>query len=235
MENKEKNDKIKFSYLIELGMHFQEEPSTDNDIKLQQVMTQLIIAKYLPLYKKETIALKIFTEILVNDSDAVQSAIIITKGLIIYGLLNYIINLDLDIAFNEITEGMIDMLYELGIVDHIIQYCKEDYKRLQYFIDHVVNFYNVNKMLQVPAMISAEKIEEFTQSVGKLKEGLSNNNIEFLKDLIQEGDPLWDIFKDAVTDKVLRDNIDKELNQLQKSEIKDKQSEEENKLFDNKG
>ena len=59
--------------------------------------------------------------------------------LILYGLLGYT-TIENDLQMAALSSAIVDILYECGFVDKILNFCKKDYDRLCTMADRAVNF-----------------------------------------------------------------------------------------------
>ena len=100
---------------------------------------------------------------------------------------------------------LVDLLYETGIIDKILEFCEKDYNRIDRMLDRAINFSNIDRIVQVPALASEEKLTEVIDTLKNLKNEISPDVLEAIKAISLESAPEWQAFKDTIAEKVYSD------------------------------
>lgn len=217
MENQVK-EKIKLSEILDICLEFKQNPTRENEDKLNKMMMDMKIVTYLPLLKKNWSLVYILNAVDSSDGDPVENAILMYNAKIIYGLFNYVLNFENDIPIHSLTYGIIDILHEVGLVDYILKFCKSDYEVLESLLKDTVNFANINSLSKLGEVFSKNNVEEIANTVRELKSELTVEKLKNLKSLMNSSDPMWKVFKETVADDVMDNIRNKELEEIDKKQ-----------------
>ncbi len=215
-------NKIKLSDLLGTCLEFKQNPTGENEKKIQTLISQFQIATYLPLKQKEIILVIILNNCTTRDLDAVTTEMNLVVAKTIYGVLSYIVNLENDLEFAAFDAGAIDLLFEMEVIDNVLKFCSADYNRLEKMIEETMNFSNLVRLANLANLMAPENIDKFTQTIQDMKTELTPERLDTLKSLASSGSPEWAALKETVVDEVLGRVMDKEFNDIEKENIKRK-------------
>lgn len=223
-------EKIKLSSLLNICLNckYQSE-NQDNFKELQVLMSQMQIRQYLPLTGKELAILSIISN-MEQSSDFMDSEIRLEIGKIIFGLFSYITNFENDINFESLSLGVIDSLYELEVIDHILNFCQKDFDRLEKMLYNTLNFSNIEKIGQISESLSSEKIDEISSAIKDLKEGLTPEMIEAVKAISIDTSPEWKETQNMFKDILSRNLLEKELQTLEEQKKESNNNKEDKRV-----
>lgn len=194
-------EKIKLTELLHKCLEFKKDPTEEKYGEVYNIVDKFQIRTYLPLVNKQ-LATIIIVGCAGEDTDAVEAAINIHVAKTLYGILAYVTNLDIDIEFGAVTLGIVDILYEIGIIDKILEYCNTDYKRLESIYNEAFNFSNAEKIAGVPSLFSEEKLDEVINTLKSLKTDLTPEMLETIKKISTETSPEWQALKESVGEQI---------------------------------
>lgn len=219
-------EKFKLSDILEICVDFKNDPTEENHKRIQNMLSQFEVRQYLPLINKELAVISVLS--CVSDSmDAIDAEMNYVAGKVVFGLMQYVINIEVDLQFGMIPLSIIDALYEFEIVDYILQFCEKDYSRLEKMMDEAINFSNMDRICHVPSLLSDDKLEEFTKSLKEFKEELSPEVLEAVKALSSETSPEWRVTRDILGELMVSNSFDKDLELLDNNKDEDEEEEEE--------
>lgn len=196
-------EKIKLTHLLEACLAFEKDPSPANEIAILEITKLFVFREYIPLVEKQVQLASIIAAIPDDDDDALVAENWVTMGKVIYGVLNYVVNLENDLDRIGLTPAVIDILYRNNIIDSILEHCEKDYKRFEKMLDDVINFNNIFRITQTASIIGGERLEAFIKELRELKQDLSPELLEQLKSLAVAGSPEFAVIKEAVLDEAI--------------------------------
>lgn len=223
----EEQEKIKLTDLLAACLAFEKDPTPTNEIKILEITKLFTFREYIPMVEKQIQIAAIISAIPGEDDDALVAENWITMGKIVYGLLNYVINLENDLDRFGLTPAVIDALYRNNIIDAILEHCEKDYKRFEKMLDDVINFNNIFRLTQTASIIGGERLEKFIQELRDLKQDISPELLEQLKSLAVAGSPEFAMVKEAVLDEAIGNAMKGELEMATEVEKKEPEEKEE--------
>lgn len=187
-------EKIKLSELLNICLSCKYDSNNQQHFQdLQTLLGKMQIRQYLPLIDKELAILSIISAS-EQGSDFSDSEMRLEIGKIIFGLFGYLTNFENDISFEGLTYSVIDSLYELDVIDHILEFCKKDYERLEKMLYNMMNFSNIEKIAKISEALSTDKLDAVASSLKNLKKDLTPEMLEAVKTISTDTSPEW---KDA--------------------------------------
>jgi len=205
---------IKLSDIIHACLDFKLNPSEEAEEEINRYINQLEVKTYLPLTNKEFATICILGCI-PEKADAGEAALNIEAGKVFYGILQYVVNLDIDISYGLIAPAMIDALYEFGVIDYILDFCEKDIERLWKMLDEILTFANIQKIVEIPNLMSDEKLEEVAKAIKDFRTELTPEMLERLKTISTNVSDEFQTLKETVATTVHDAVMDKAYNELQ--------------------
>lgn len=224
-------ENIKLSELLDAILAFKHDPTEENDAKVQALLGKLQIVSYLNLTKKMLAATKICINIWDDNKDAIHSGITLEINELLYGLLEYAINLENDLGYFQSLDLIYNTLCEYGFDDYLLKFCEKDFKRLQRLVDRVYNFGNVYRIEKTAEMFTPESLAQFASTLKDTVSSLTPEMLADLKSVANAASPEWQAFKettaDEVIDKTLYSELDKNVKEFKSSKKLEKDFKEE--------
>ena len=197
---------LKIEEVIQILQDFLSDPQ-NNQSKYDKLKSALVIQKYLPLNVKVVI---VYLSLLENDFgvdfNPVMFVARIDISLIFNGLLSYT-NIEKGESKEYKTYENYDLLYQTGLVDYILTYCKEDFERLYKMTQEAISFSNIEKLTEALSMLDTEKVDKLTEEFKKFRTELDPQIIENISDIVRYNDPTLLQIKTDVVDDIL-DKLD---------------------------
>ena len=206
-------ENIKLTELLHACLEFKKEPKDEKLEEINKIVDQFQIRTYLPLVRKQ-LALIVIANSVTDDMDAIEAAINVHSAKTLYGILGYVTNLEIDVEYSSITPGIIDILYEMGIVDKVLEYCEKDYRRLENIYNEVFDFTNVERIAEVPSLLSEEKMDEVIKTLNSLKTELTPEMLEAIKKISTETSPEWQALKETFAEQIHDSIMNKTMSEL---------------------
>lgn len=225
-------EKIKLSELLNVCLKCKFHPEIqDNFTELQALLSKMLVRQYLSLVDKELIILSIIT-VSEQGTDFIDSEMRLELGKLIFGLFGYLVNFENDIEFETLSYGLVDTLYELDVVDHILSFCQKDFNRLEKMLYNTLNFTNIEKIAKISEALSSDKIDEITSSLKGLKQDLTPEMLEAVKAISADTSPEWKTTQDMFKELLSKNLWEKEIQTLKekKQEKEEKTESEEERL-----
>ena len=194
-------ENIKLTELLHVCLEFKKDPTEEKLDNVNNIVNQFQVRTYLPLVRKQ-LAVIVIANCVSEDMDAVDAAINTHVAKTLYGILGYVTNLEIDIEYNAVTPGIVDILYEMGIIDKVLEFCEKDYQRVEAIYNEVFNYTNVERIAEVPSLFSEEKMEELIKTLNSLKTELTPEMLEAIKKISVETSPEWKALKETVAEQI---------------------------------
>ena len=182
------DEKLELSDYLISCTEFEKDPENPVNIqKLNNFFDNLIIREYIPLREKVMITMEVLEKIN-KDFDAPGAAAFLEMGKIVTALLSYCVNLHNDVPFLSYGYFLVDMIYQHGLYDIIIDKCKKDCERLFKMIDDAMNASNIYRIIQTASLFDKDAYDEWLSSMEKLKDTLNSETLQELLD-VMNSDP----------------------------------------------
>lgn len=200
-------EKIKLSELLSILLDFKQDPSVENKEKINEILAQLQIKPFLDFNTKTICTLKICSNLWIGTKDSIDfaKALIINRAL--YGLLQYVLNLEVDILLEPNKEALYDLLCEFEVLEYIYKFCHTDFDRLSYLVDKTINFENIQKLVESIQNFDSTGLEELIKTIKETKQSLTPDMLQNLKILADSTSPEFQILKDITSKKVLQNTL----------------------------
>lgn len=207
-------EQIKLSDLLALCLQCKfNSAEAENFTKLNEMLGKFIVRSYLPLVDKEITLLSIIS--VYEGAESFSDAIMRTEiGKVIFGLFAYIANLEVDIDYNALTYVVVDPLYELGVVDYILDFCRQDYSRLERMLQDALNASNVERIANLSGELSQEKLKNMTKELKEFKQELTPDFLEVIKQISGESPKEWKDLHDALGQAIYENSIKKNFKEI---------------------
>ncbi len=222
-------EKIKLTDLLGECLEFKREPSEKQDLVVMALINRFIVKEYIPLGEKIAKIALILGGLNSEGLDQFEVETQLTIGKIVYGVLSYVDNLENDLDRLSMSASVVDLLYEMGVIDAILEHCSKDYARLDKMVDETVNFSNLFKLVETTSLYSSDSIDEFVKEISSFKTELTPEMLKDLKSIANSAAPEFSALKETLVDDALDKVMDVDFNTLkeQPAEVEKEKPEEE--------
>lgn len=155
-----------------------------------KIFPQILVKDYLPMAQKENLVAQIvwYTFDKQADETYIDYMTNFEICLILYGLLGYT-TIENDLQMAALSSAIVDILYECGFVDKILNFCKKDYERLCTMADRAVNFRTGLELINSIATFDPQQLQELAQELKNTLGGLTPETVRGLVKIAQINDP----------------------------------------------
>ena len=155
-----------------------------------KIFPQILVKDYLPMAQKENLVAQIvwYTFDKQADETYIDYMTNFEICLILYGLLGYT-TIENDLQMAALSSAIVDILYECGFVDKILNFCKKDYERLCTMADRAVNFRTGLELVNSIATFDPQQLQELAQELKNTLGGLTPETVRGLVKIAQINDP----------------------------------------------
>ena len=158
--------------------------------EFDKIYPQILVKDYLPMAQKENLVAQIvwYTFDKQADETYIDYMTNFEICLILYGLLGYT-TIENDLQMAALSSAIVDILYECGFVDKILNFCKKDYERLCTMADRAVNFRTGLELINSIATFDPQQLQELAQELKNTLGGLTPETVRGLVKIAQINDP----------------------------------------------
>ena len=155
-----------------------------------KIFPQILVKDYLPMAQKENLVAQIvwYTFDKQADETYIDYMTNFEICLILYGLLGYT-TIENDLQMAALSSAIVDILYECGFVDKILNFCQKDYDRLCTMADRAVNFRTGLELINSIATFDPQQLQELAQELKNTLGGLTPETVRGLVKIAQINDP----------------------------------------------
>lgn len=155
-----------------------------------KIFPQILVKDYLPMAQKENLVAQIvwYTFDKQADETYIDYMTNFEICLILYGLLGYT-TIENDLQMAALSSAIVDILYECGFVDKILNFCKKDYERLCTMADRAVNFRTGLELINSISVFDPQQLQELAQELKNTLGGLTPETVRGLVKIAQINDP----------------------------------------------
>ena len=155
-----------------------------------KIFPQILVKDYLPMAQKENLVAQIvwYTFDKQADETYIDYMTNFEICLILYGLLGYT-TIENDLQMAALSSAIVDILYECGFVDKILNFCKKDYDRLCTMADRAVNFRTGLELINSISVFDPQQLQELAQELKNTLGGLTPEAVRGLVKIAQINDP----------------------------------------------
>ncbi len=174
-------DTIKLSEYVGAALAFDKEPTKGNLMKIQDVLNKVQVREYVPLVEKQLIMIGMLRS-LTDDFDAVGTAMALERQKAICGVLAYCVNIEDDLSEMDIFPTTVDMMYQYGLMDRVLEAAGPDYRRLCGMLDNSIQFSNIYRLLETTQLFDDGYYDKWLKAMEDLKGQLDSDSLrELLK------------------------------------------------------
>ena len=196
-------EKIEFKKVIEICSRFIESHG-QNNAELIDLESKLVIKNYLPMEDKAVYITKAFLD---ADKDISVPSVFVSIGFDIAMLFDCLLaytNINVDnIADEDKIYENYDIIYESGLGDYILSYCKADYKRICKMLDRALSMEHISSLLTSLDAIDSDALEDVTKAINDLKKNGDKDMIHDMAQISRFADPEFEGLREKITDEVL--------------------------------
>lgn len=158
--------------------------------EFDKIFPQILVKDYLPMAQKENLVAQIvwYTFDKQADETYIDYMTNFEICLILYGLLGYT-TIENDLQMAALSSAIVDILYECGFVDKILNFCKKDYERLCTMADRAVNFRTGLELINSISVFDPQQLQELAQELKNTLGGLTPETVRGLVKIAQINDP----------------------------------------------
>lgn len=166
------------------------EATAEQAEEFDKIFPQILVKDYLPMAQKENLVAQIvwYTFDKQADETYIDYMTNFEICLILYGLLGYT-TIENDLQMAALSSAIVDILYECGFVDKILNFCKKDYERLCTMADRAVNFRTGLELINSIATFDPQQLQELAQELKNTLGGLTPETVRGLVKIAQINDP----------------------------------------------
>ena len=166
MENKVLLSDIVLKWLRYREALQKNEATVEQVEEFDKIFPQILVKDYLPMAQKENLVAQIvwYTFDKQADETYIDYMTNFEICLILYGLLGYT-TIENDLQMAALSSAIVDILYECGFVDKILNFCKKDYERLCTMADRAVNFRTGLELINSIATFDPQQLQELAQEL----------------------------------------------------------------------
>ena len=190
MENKVLLSEIVLKWLRYREALQQGEATPEQVEEFDKIFPQILVKDYLPMAQKENLVAQIvwYTFDKQADETYIDYMTNFEICLILYGLLGYT-TIENDLQMAALSSAIVDILYECGFVDKILNFCKKDYERLCTMADRAVNFRTGLELINSISVFDPQQLQELAQELKNTLGGLTPETVRGLVKIAQINDP----------------------------------------------
>lgn len=190
MENKVLLSEIVLKWLRYREALQKGEATAEQAEDFDKIFPQILVKDYLPMAQKENLVAQIvwYTFDKQADETYIDYMTNFEICLILYGLLGYT-TIENDLQMAALSSAIVDILYECGFVDKILNFCKKDYERLCTMADRAVNFRTGLELINSIATFDPQQLQELAQELKNTLGGLTPETVRGLVKIAQINDP----------------------------------------------
>ena len=158
--------------------------------EFDKIFPQILVKDYLPMAQKENLVAQIvwYTFDKQADETYIDYMTNFEICLILYGLLGYT-TIENDLQMAALSSAIVDILYECGFVDKILNFCKKDYERLSTMAHRAVNFRTGLELSNSISVFDPQQLQELAQELKNTLGGLTPETVRGLVKIAQINDP----------------------------------------------
>ena len=190
MENKVLLSEIVLKWLRYREALQKGEATAEQAEDFDKIFPQILVKDYLPMAQKENLVAQIvwYTFDKQADETYIDYMTNFEICLILYGLLGYT-TIENDLQMAALSSAIVDILYECGFVDKILNFCKKDYDRLCTMADRAVNFRTGLELINSISVFDPQQLQELAQELKNTLGGLTPETVRGLVKIAQINDP----------------------------------------------
>lgn len=189
---------------------FEQDPTDENNDKLQKMIQSLQVKTYIPILDKELIMVDILSAI-PDEFDAPGCSGYLETGKVMYGLLSYVVNLENDLNGLSVFFGVYDALVMHGVVDYILQFASKDYAILDRMVSDAMSFTNITRLLQTASLFDEKAYTQWKGLLTDLKASFTPEMLDAIKKISAENSDEGKIVADSVIETTLNKVYDRDL------------------------
>lgn len=219
-------EKIKLTQLLEACLDFTRDPTPANELKITEITKDFVIREYLPLSEKQAQLTLIVGSIPDEGFNAFTAETWLTINKVLFGILAYVTNLEYDLDLISSKPVVVDLLYQTGVIDLVLEHASKDFERLDKMISEAINFSNIFRIAETASLFSQDKIEEFVKEVRSLKQELTPEALKDLKAIVAAGSPELKALKETVVEQAVGNVMEADFDKLEEDKKEEKPAEE---------
>ena len=174
-------DELKLSEYLKISIQLESGDITPEEgFKLfNDFFGKLVIKDYMK-HKDKLINLAQIIMRLEGFQDEIASTAYIEMGRVFYGLLNYCVNLQVDIELLGGLYTVYDSIRENGLYYYILGFCKSDFEIFSKMLDNMINITHIKQLANTSALFDNAAFEEWAASMKEFKDQLTPEMLEGL-------------------------------------------------------
>ena len=211
-------EKIKLTELLEACLDFKKEPTPKNELAIKTIVNRFVIKEYLPMNEKFVQIALILNTVTSDELDPLEAETWLSIGKIVYGILAYVDNLENDLNRLSLSGAIVDLLYEMGVIDGVLSHCEKDYLRMEKMLEETINFTNIFRIVETTSMLDSASIDNFVKEIHSFKNDLTPETLEKLKSIVNASDPAFQSLKEILVDQALSKAMDSKFEKLEQKQ-----------------
>ena len=126
------------------------------------------------------------------------------------GLLAYVVNLNPEMDNLYKDRDFYDLLQVSGLVEYIMQFCKDDYDKFVKMADRMISFDNLKELAKNIELTSPEQVERLTKEFERFRTESSTERLVALGKVAAANDPMLNNIKKSIEDAAYNEVVDLE-------------------------
>ena len=219
-------EKIKLTELLEACLDFKRDPTTENDVAIKAIVNRFVIKEYIPMNEKIVQIELIMGSVNSENLDPLEAETWVTIGKVVYGILAYVDNLENNLDKLSLSGAVVDLLYEMGVIEEVLSHCEKDYRRMEKMLDETMNFSNIFRIVETTSVFNSESIDNFIKEIHSFKTDLTPEMLANLKSIANGTHPAFTALKETLVDDALGKAMDVDFKTLEKAPAEEEKAEE---------
>lgn len=227
-------EKIKLTEVLEACLDFKRDPTAQNEMAIKKYIDRFIIKEYIPLSEKIVQIALIMGNISSEKLDQFEAESWLAIGKVVYGIMYYVDNLENNLDKLSMSAPVVDLLYEMGVIDEVLKHCEKDYIRFEKMLDETMNFSNIFRIVETTSLYNSDNIADLVKEILEFKKILTPEMLADLKSIANSADPAFTALKETVVDSALNKVLDVDSKELEQASKPEEQKEENKEGENNK-
>lgn len=189
--NEQREKKYEIYEVLAAAAMWADDPTNEEKIEaLEEIKRGFVIRNYMPLAQKELCLRKALIDMRTEEDGPYSWSVLYEIALLFDGLLAYVVNLNPEMDKLYKNRDFYDLLWVSGVVEYILQFCKEDYDKFVRMADRMISFDNIKELVKNIELTSPEQVERLTKEFERFITESSTEKLAHLGKIAAANDPL---------------------------------------------
>lgn len=178
---------VKLSEYVNAALAFDKDPTGEKLGEVKKVLNRIQIREYVTLREKQILMIGMLRT-LSDDFDAVGSAVALERQKAVAGLLAYCVNVEDDLGEMDLFPTTVDMIYQYGLMDRVLEAAGPDYRRLCGMLDDSIQLSNIYRLIETTQLFDDDYYDKWLKAMDELKTQLDSDSLRELMKATSEAD-----------------------------------------------